>query len=300
MNTTAKITLSVLALAGLGYGVFASGVLAAPCAQPLTYRVGTIDDRFGISENTAKRLLRDAETAWESAAERELFAYQAQNAQVPVNFVYDDRQRRTDAAEVAESNLDDLIGSHENISADLKQKRENFRSRVQAFESDQASYQRDLNDYNETVRSVNESSSVTEKRIEELKTKKQQLADRRADLRRRQSNLKEQKTELNRLVSKANQLVESYNSRAENFNDRFSGSRAFDQAVYKEGEINVYQFESEDDLRLALAHELGHALGIDHVEDEDAVMYYLMQDQPRNPLEITPADRAALHKVCGQ
>ncbi len=60
---------------------------SAPCGQPITYTVGTLDTRFGISQAS---LLRDSEYAkqrWEKAAGRQLFAYQPDGV-LKINLIY--------------------------------------------------------------------------------------------------------------------------------------------------------------------------------------------------------------------
>lgn len=64
--------------------------------------------------------------------------------------------------------------------------------------------------------------------------------------------------------------------------------------------------ESYDELVLVLAHELGHALGIGHVDEPGAVMHAMLHEggmlEPGRdrPLELSAADRAALIAVCGR
>jgi predicted Zn-dependent protease len=54
----------------------------------------------------------------------------------------------------------------------------------------------------------------------------------------------------------------------------------------------------EDELMLVLAHEMGHALGIGHVDNPQSVMYRLMGNQARPGLELTEDDRYALMDIC--
>ncbi|WP_089942832.1 matrixin family metalloprotease [Candidatus Entotheonella palauensis] len=61
----------------------------------------------------------------------------------------------------------------------------------------------------------------------------------------------------------------------------------------------IFQFHDMDDLLLVLAHEMGHALGLNHIEPPEAIMHALMGSQNINDLAPTPADIEALQAMCG-
>jgi predicted Zn-dependent protease len=48
-----------------------------------------------------------------------------------------------------------------------------------------------------------------------------------------------------------------------------------------------------------LAHELGHTLGLGHVDNPTAVMHYLMGEQNIDDLTLTRDDIDALRTACG-
>jgi hypothetical protein len=60
--------------------------------------------------------------------------------------------------------------------------------------------------------------------------------------------------------------------------------------------IDVFRFTSDTELIRLLAHELGHALGLDHNDDSTSIMY--MMDE-RGNLTASEADLRSLRKLCG-
>jgi predicted Zn-dependent protease len=112
--------------------------------------------------------------------------------------------------------------------------------------------------------------------------------------------LNQTNTELNQLLEYRNKAAENYNSLVQSYNSKYSSGLEFDQAEYRniggEKEINVYEFKTREDLRFALAHELGHALGLDHVENSASVMYYMSGGQ--NKFGLSEEDVAELKNVC--
>ena len=87
--------------------------------------------------------------------------------------------------------------------------------------------------------------------------------------------LNKETSQLNALLKERNLKAVEYNKIARSYNKKYGHGLEFNQAEYTDKEINVYQFGNRKDLILALTHELGHALGMDHVENPKSIMHFL-------------------------
>lgn len=89
-------------------------------------------------------------------------------------------------------------------------------------------------------------------------------------------------------------MNDQLNHAVDQFNQRFQ-PRLFDKGAFDGSKIMIYEFSSTADLRLTLAHEFGHALGLQHNHDPQALMFPMMQKQDLQNFKLTSADLALLN-----
>lgn len=77
----------------------------APCQVPVAWRIGFVDSRFGLHGSELRSAVEEAVALWESAAGRELFRHDPHEG-MPVDLVYDERQRQLAEQVEAEERLD--------------------------------------------------------------------------------------------------------------------------------------------------------------------------------------------------
>ncbi len=279
-------------------GVIASGYSAAQtCVTPLSYRIGPIDERFDITQDEAVQVITNAEETWERATGRELFTY-ATSAAFAINFIFDDRQERTIAEQALRDSLDQKENSGETIQEQYDALATQYKEFQTEYETKVAAYEQKIAAFNAEVARYNDQGGAPEDVYAELQAREAALDAEAASLAARATELQSVVDNLNALGDRGNILIEQYNNGVDTYNHRFGEPNEFTQGDYQGSFINVYSFASKDELLMVMIHELGHALGIGHVEGTSSFMYYLLQDQP-NPPELSEADLAAFFQTCG-
>lgn len=279
-----------------------TGILAlrewnTPCRRPLAYRIGEIDQRFGLSRPELREALRQAEAVWEDAAGRDLFAYD-DGAAMPVNLVYDNRQRvmtenarRRDVIAEAGSSADTLKTEYEAASARLAGARRNYETAQAAVDARLAAHNRKVEDWNA--------------RGGAPEAEHQRLQQERASIESDVAAVEKKRLAFNALVSHANSLSTRHNEVVHELNENVEAVNAragieFRQGVFTQDargvRIEVFEFLDRDDLVHVLAHELGHALGLGHNDDPEAILYGVNSSRTSKP---SPADLADLEERCG-
>jgi len=298
MRTTLITVLSVVIAGTAMYSLVRANVFRAGCDYPLTYQVGEIDSEFGIGTSTVRGLLADAEQVWESNSKNELFRHDPKNGDIVIDFIYDQRQRRTETQDRLSENLSSLAESHDGLADSLESKRTDYQQLAERYETARRQYENNLQAYNQRAQGVRDRNSISPETLNQLNAERQDLEAVRSSLTEIRNRLTSLQSEINRITDQANSLAEDYNTAADTFESRFGTTNEFSQATYKNEVITVYQYQEHDDLRLALAHEFGHALGIGHVDKPQSIMYHLMDQQPLSRLNLTAADRQALRSTC--
>lgn len=278
--------------------VFFSIRLHSVCPVPMSYAVGTIDDSFTISKEEAVTVAAEAVAVWESQLENELFVYDAEDPDFYINFIYDERQATTDLEQSLRDRLDQTQSVTENLDTEYQELAERYALHMEEYEAAASSYEQALTTYNQTVAEYNQSGGAPPDVVEELEKEAERLQRVQAALDEQVQQLNQLGSRINELGEQGNQIVQVYNRGVHEYNQRFGEAREFTQGTYQPaGDISIYTFANKDELRLVLAHELGHALNLGHVEDNASIMHYLIGGQPAT-LTLSDEDIAEYTRIC--
>jgi predicted Zn-dependent protease len=294
MSKTLGILFTITVLFGGGYWYYH---VIAGCNVPLTYRIGEVDERFEISEDEIRTAISNAESLWEDGTDRNLFTFDPEGDLV-INFVYDERQERADEEAAFRETLNQKEGMSESVKEEYDRLVEEYQRLRTAYRKAMQAYENRLSAYNTEVAEWNEKGGAPEDVYERLNETKIALTKEEKRLAGLTPTLNELVRKINALGSEGNSIISDYNSLVTTYNDRFNEGGEFTQGEYQNRVINIFEFESDEELALVLGHEFGHALGIGHVEGDSSLMYTHMAAQEFKK-GLSPEDHAAFLQICG-
>lgn len=271
------------------------------CEEPIAYTIGTLDRKFGLTQKEFLNALSQAETIWEGPLGMELFAYEPESGKLLVNLIYDYRQETTDTLSDLGVVLEENETTYKVFQAEYAELKTTYESAKDVYNARAEAFNEINRAYEEAVEIWNDGPRTSRAQFNKLEKSRAALEAEAAALEILEARLNEAVGEINALVERLNRLAARLNLGVEAYNT-IGGSRgeSFTGGAYYSAEgdrgIDIYEFSSRDKLVRVLAHELGHALGLDHNNNPEAIMYYLNEDDAG---VLSETDLSALKALCG-
>lgn len=294
MKTLVKIFLMLVIILT---GVYSTYVfLAGPCRNPIEYSLGSFSTKFGITETEFLASIKKAEDAWEKALGEDLFNY-VPDSTLKINLIFDERQETAIRNKVLGTKVDETERSAESVRAEFEALKLRYETGKADYDQMVTTYTDLQKVYNSRVEYWNSQGGAPKKEFNELQNQKVELQRLQGLIEQRRLEVNQFAKAVNDIVAKYNYLVESANSVIEVINQ--SADKEFEQGeyVYNGGKknINIYEFYEKSELERILAHEFGHALGMDHNKNAASIMYYLNKGKGLVP---SAEDIADLKQIC--
>lgn len=272
---------------------------AAPCTEPILYSIGSFDSRFNISQNQFRKDISEAASVWNLALGKTLFIYNAESS-LKVNLIYDYRQKTTLQLNKIDTVISDDRASYNTAKTKYDALSQQYAKDKASLQVKIDSYNQAISSYNEQVASWNDRGGAPPAEYQKLQEEKQNLGFQATSLDQDRSAFNQLVDTLNSLVPELNQLAHTLNLNVKTYNTvGASTGEQFSEGEYVEDSsgtrINIYQFKNENQLVRVLEHELGHALGLGHVNNSESIMYYLNSGINQ---KLTANDLAELNTVC--
>ncbi|MDZ7758021.1 matrixin family metalloprotease [Rhodohalobacter sp.] len=272
--------------------------------NPILWSVGTIDTQFGISESELVSILEKTTALWSDAISKELFRKDdsRSDSSLTIHLIYSQDQQRFDS----ETAIADSIMTLRQI---FYPKQISYNHQVRIYQNYKNRHRDLLNKYNGMIEDYHEALSRVAVAGARTAREQDRLKSIKRHVDRLESEIVTAKRELKREEEILMQLADDLNSLADRINEYiYRQNRAlgiwttFRKGVYlnvaDRPKINIYQFDDLYELQLVLAHELGHALGLPHVQNRKSIMYYRFGEQDPEELTLTVEDMEALNAVC--
>lgn len=293
-----KYLLPVAVVGAVAYGALhytptlSFDLFSRACEKPLTYALGTYDERFGISKEVLATAAQKAASVWNDAVGKTLIEVST-DSDILINLAYDERQEAVRLGKTLSAEQQ----TYDAMKAGIDTKREAYQKAARAYERQEATYEADVAAYEKDVAYWNAQGGAPPSEYAALEEEKQRL-------RRAHDRLQTSVAQVNALADQIQKDVTALNVFADQMNEKVDVYNSavgedFDQGTYVEDEqgkrITIFEFKNTDELTRVLTHEFGHALGLGHVDDPKAVMYSYNLGES---LVLTEADKIALQELC--
>lgn len=242
------------------------------CNYPQTYALGTIDPQFQISRDKFATDIQQATDIWSNAEGKRLFMYDP-NAQFHINLIYDQRQYLDSKINQLKTQVDANNNTLKLQIAEYKKATQDFKNRLQQL--------------NSQIDTWNKQGGAPQDVYDALVTQQKQLKQEGEQLNAKAQSLNLSTEEYNTKVGLLNQTVTSFNNTL---------TQKPEEGIYdpQHNRINIYFDVNQDEFIHTIAHEFGHALGLEHNLNPNSIMY----PYTTKSIILTPNDRAALTEAC--
>lgn len=297
LQSLSRLGIFLLLAGGISYASYAyfkAEEGRVPCKEALTYTIGELDPRFGIERSVFEERVKEAVSVWNKEAGREMLR-ESLDGEVVVSLIYDERQEA--------SSLGNTITNEQATYAQMEKTLEEM---MRAFDSAKArhentidAYNADVDQYEAEVSKWNSQGGAPEGVYVRLEREQARLKAEERSINAETERLNRIASDINDEVRKINEYAAKTNQKVHTYNDAVG--EEFDQGLFTVDErgknITIYEFKSGDELVRVLAHEFGHALGLDHVENPSSLMYPYNQG---TSLLLSDEDKEALAMLCAK
>lgn len=272
-----------------------------PCSEPITYHIASIDDRFDITTAQLRRFVDGAGKLWSDAAGRNLVVND-RNGDVAIHLIYDDRQQLVEEEREISNRIQMERLRFDRVHREYSRYSEQYEEALQSYNSFLGQYEEKVSDHNAEVEKWNEKGDAPEEVKKRIRDRTEELSRMQNELFSLNNEVNSSGKKLEEVTGRLNEISARKDGIIEEYNQQFAGEYRFNQGEYMnaggEQRINIYHYKSFNHLRLVLAHELGHALGLGHLDNPGSIMYPVVESHGSADVRLSEQDMAVIQSLC--
>lgn len=281
-------------------------------------KIGKIDEFYKdkITQDELIFMIKEIETLFETKLQTNIFDYSTNGKPIDILYVSSSKLENDIARKI--DNLNEKKNKIEELKSFFPPKKEEISQKQLILNEHISITNQKIEDLNSYVREINSKKTVSKdeyiKIQNYIKLKKDEInkeLNKKITLQNDLTialNSHNQKVIIyNNLINDINRLsneIESMGRNVKKINGRTFGLQEITLKTYfKDGQeiqeksiknsmnkIEIYGFDSKEQLKVVLAHEIAHLVGIPHIEVKDALMNPILQENQIKELNLTKDD----------
>jgi DNA repair exonuclease SbcCD ATPase subunit len=282
--------------------------------------IGNIDAHYKnrLSKNELYKIIKEIEQSLESQLGMDIFEYKEYGGK-PIDIIYMPPSKQKRELSQKLQKLESLKTKMQQLQPVIKDKQDSVNSLVHHLNRKYGYLNQDIKELNRYISQTNKKKNLSKSEYEKIKkyvSKEQaKISKVKKDLDREKRAIGTKQNSVKNEIRKYNMIVSRYNRiqrQAENLSKGMlevkgvtksktktlysSDGKEKSSKVYME-KIEIYDFEDLAHLKVILAHELAHLVGVDHVSSKGSLMNPVLQKEQVKNLSLSYDDIDAFYEA---
>jgi DNA repair exonuclease SbcCD ATPase subunit len=288
-------------------------------------KIGIIDRYYEdrINKNELYYIIKDIENEFESKLGFNIFDYSEDGK--PIDILYIEKSVKKRRYEQSLKRLENYKQQIEHLKPLLSNKDDIFKTELDDLNQETNCINNRVSQLNDYIKSINAKKNLSkdeyEKARDYIDTEQNSINMDKKDIRAKQKQYNNSIKKYRQDISKYNRLINNYNRlqrkleiMSKSIKEKKGVAKGYTQTIikkfYKNGKlqtkketnnymekIEIYGFENTTELKVVLAHEIAHLVGVGHINTKGALMNPLLQSSQLEYFELTDVDVREFLKV---